>query len=105
MGPRSDDRGNAHGPFAPAAPMLELQWGRDQMIAEMVQFGEPVHWAMAASMGPRSDDRGNRGRLSRQLSYWTASMGPRSDDRGNCEAVRWTEGRLGASMGPRSDDR
>jgi len=36
-----------------------LQWGRDQLIAEMRHSPpEPPHLA-AASMGPRSADRGN----------------------------------------------
>ncbi len=36
-----------------------LQWGRDQMIAEM-RYDSPAFSAIVrASMGPRSNDRGN----------------------------------------------
>gem|GEM_PF-5321558 len=35
MGPRSNDRGNETDITATIATMVALQWGRDQMIAEM----------------------------------------------------------------------
>src|SRR5438876_438394 len=82
MGPRSADRGNPlRGDVL--RPVLELQWGRDQLIAEMrtgLAFPDEVNllqWGRdqliaemklviacpallsAASMGPRSADRGN----------------------------------------------
>ncbi len=42
-----------------AALAASLQWGRDQMIAEMQAVAEEAVRGCVASMGPRSDDRGN----------------------------------------------
>ena|ERR1019366_7814105 len=35
-----------------------LQWGRDQLIAELQLLQELAFWIVHASMGPRSIDRG-----------------------------------------------
>src|SRR5437773_2330798 len=91
---------------------IVLQWGRDQMIAEMPPTEPLAARCVYASMGPRSNDRGNEFR-SRPFSpnaamlQWgrdqmiaempekpkgpapenLASMGPRSNDRGNGTVV------------------
>ncbi len=39
--------------------VLELQWGRDHVIAEIKAVREGLRWIPVASMGPRSCDRGN----------------------------------------------
>ncbi len=107
MGPRSNDRGNrvcrerariigllqwgrdqmiAEIPcvFPVISPaFLPLQWGRDQMIAEMPMRKPVAPLAPAASMGPRSNDRGNERHVTGQKPVAVASMGPRSNDRGN----------------------
>ncbi len=83
MGPRSNDRGNEipqpSGEFEDAT----LQWGRDQMIAEMVPQPPVFKPTLRASMGPRSNDRGNGSYSQKCIHHWRASMGPRSNDRGN----------------------
>src|SRR5579883_2728983 len=86
MGPRSNDRGNTAAAIRPRwAPLLQwgrdqmiaempsaigpglapsaLQWGRDQMIAEIERLEEFIVEAGDASMGPRSNDRGNAVRV------------------------------------------
>src|SRR5579885_767851 len=82
MGPRSIDRGNAPLPaYDPEHP--ELQWGRDQLIAEMcvcyvrIAGNGWLQWGrdqLIAEIGALAgvDTRNRR-----------ASMGPRSIDRGN----------------------
>ncbi len=106
MGPRSNDRGNGGPPLWPRSDSM-LQWGRDQMIAEMLnwraravslsllQWGrdqmiaEIQSWCLwgavirCASMGPRSNDRGNKDVQDYRILAVEASMGPRSNDRGN----------------------
>src|SRR5580698_3365427 len=83
MGPRSADRGNGRGCVG-ARGILQLQWGRDQLIAEMECECEEDPEDVEASMGPRSADRGNAlGRRAHNRWSHFASMGPRSADRGN----------------------
>src|SRR5579875_478154 len=110
MGPRSNDRGN---PPVGALPLerprlqwgrdqmiaemqrgngltpvlLELQWGRDQMIAEIREGQAARTFRLQASMGPRSNDRGNEEFFEQRRGRHVASMGPRSNDRGNGGAV------------------
>src|SRR5438477_28183 len=57
MGPRSADRGIASRYAKPTA-LLMLQWGRDQLIAELGLCWLLVCRLRVASMGPRSADRG-----------------------------------------------
>src|SRR6266576_1813045 len=59
MGPRSNDRGNYFTGHERRQAPRELQWGRDQMIAEMLDKRANVRRIETASMGPRSNDRGN----------------------------------------------
>ncbi len=40
-------------------PALQLQWGRDQLIAEISNITTACAPCGSASMGPRSADRGN----------------------------------------------
>ncbi len=95
MGPRSDDRGNFLGSIDRSIRQAELQWGRDQMIAEISPSATttyvltaPLQWGrdqMIAEMSMAAEGRPmNR----------PASMGPRSDDRGN--AARYSTARSAA---------
>src|SRR5579884_3876848 len=59
MGPRSNDRGNSASGRRRTVTGDMLQWGRDQMIAEIRIFFGPTRLRKSASMGPRSNDRGN----------------------------------------------
>ena len=80
MGPRSIDRGTVS--LAPMPVLkISLQWGRDQLIAELTPFPDTTGVRRPASMGPRSIDRGT---LCWRVTgpSLTASMGPRSIDRG-----------------------
>ena len=45
--------------FAPYLTTIQLQWGRDQMIAEIKVDILNQRIEFVASMGPRSNDRGN----------------------------------------------
>jgi len=58
MGPRSADRGIIEPWIAIANPLQLLQWGRDQLIAELSFERELQRIGLVASMGPRSADRG-----------------------------------------------
>src|SRR5690349_3839346 len=51
MGPRSADRGNAPTPGGVAAAPVPLQWGRDQLIAEMRQADDPVYGEIRLQWG------------------------------------------------------
>ena len=129
MGPRSDDRGNPL-KWMPWTLPWWLQWGRDQMIAEMYRLHEYrcgdylLQWGRDqmiaeipsgarsllapgyASMGPRSDDRGNtpQGRCLRsgdgRLQWGRAQMIAEMN-----ALACWPSAAFLASMGPRSDDR
>src|SRR5579885_556909 len=59
MGPRSTDRGNVRNDECSFCMRIQLQWGRDRLIAEIWRRGRGTKWPDAASMGPRSTDRGN----------------------------------------------
>src|SRR5579884_3034721 len=108
----------------------KLQWGRDQMIAEIWEEVYYPDREDLASMGPRSNDRGNVAVYPPGEKQLHASMGPRSNDRGNLAHTLLTRpGEFGlqwgrdqmiaeirrktgfkplcheASMGPRSNDR
>src|SRR5579883_2930246 len=82
MGPRSNDRGNVVGSDSNGG-CYSLQWGRDQMIAEMFWITSSFPGIQPASMGPRSNDRGNALSIEFVSEFFPASMGPRSNDRGN----------------------
>src|SRR5260370_274554 len=105
MGPRSADRGNTLSILRMLMPVL-LQWGRDQLIAEIGGGGPHLVAALEASMGPRSADRGNMlcAKVTKRQAE-CASMGPRSADRGNKLTSGAGEVSRPASMGPRSADR
>ena len=118
MGPRSADRGNAAScdcsrlqialqwgrdqliaemrlAYRCAVDSQLLQWGRDQLIAEIATTRHSRHRCASASMGPRSADRGNESARS-PCNSQLASMGPRSADRGNQRAserpaARWLQ--------------
>src|ERR1039458_2941269 len=57
MGPRSIDRGIAL-MVGGGGDQETLQWGRDQLIAELARSPHHDHMGSRASMGPRSIDRG-----------------------------------------------
>ena len=51
--------------------MAVLQWGRDQLIAEINLHRIADEQAAIASMGPRSADRGNRkDRIAKIPTVW-----------------------------------
>src|SRR6266481_2017838 len=79
-----------------------LQWGRDQLIAEIIQSIQRPAAVERASMGPRSADRGNRRNGDAASVGSRASMGPRSADRGNRKFELDFQSDFDASMGPRS---
>src|ERR1035441_8776435 len=81
MGPRSIDRGIPGFMTLAGGSGFQLQWGRDQLIAELEYSGLKPQ-TQAASMGPRSIDRGIRPPAIVSPAFLTASMGPRSIDRG-----------------------
>src|SRR5579872_3082741 len=58
MGPRSIDRGN-EARAQTSSSAAGLQWGRDQLIAEITTHPAASGSFLIASMGPRSIDRGN----------------------------------------------
>jgi len=92
---------------------MQLQWGRDHLIAEIRRCQAAPDGGSLASMGPRSSDRGNhstaevifflaillqwgRDHLIAEMTCLgvrqrgvlaAASMGPRSSDRGNARAT------------------
>src|ERR1700678_2658740 len=88
-----------------SSAMTQLQWGRDQLIAER-QLGRYVTQPeLIASMGPRSADRGKHVVWWQATGELLASMGPRSADRGKLRTIfAWVVSHA-ASMGPRSADR
>src|ERR1035437_5656659 len=59
-----------------------LQWGRDQLIAELPYTVRSRPSSQMASMGPRSIDRGIFTWRGVPTLTHLASMGPRSIDRG-----------------------
>ena len=58
MGPRSADRGIPGVQQHIWSSSIGLQWGRDQLIAELIRTRGRGKAAARASMGPRSADRG-----------------------------------------------
>jgi len=60
MGPRPDGRGNIAAGAITTSQLAGLQWGRDQMVAEISCRFLRAQGIMAASMGPRPDGRGNQ---------------------------------------------
>src|ERR1035437_1862451 len=81
MGPRSIDRGTMG--FAILIEVTnKLQWGRDQLIAELSLPRCVLDFILRASMGPRSIDRGTEPHGDERGQGQAASMGPRSIDRG-----------------------
>ena len=104
MGPRSIDRGIQVAGSA-VVSAATLQWGRDQLIAELMAVGVFGSNIVSASMGPRSIDRGIAGGNLHCSSIPQASMGPRSIDRGIMADLVAANLNFKASMGPRSIDR
>ena len=79
-----------------------LQWGRDQLVAEMVPAPARRAEDVAASMGPRPIGRGNGFPWAPNSRRRQASMGPRPIGRGNNLPSRRQRQHLSAaSMGPR----
>ena len=86
MGPRSADRGNdATVPVAAGDTLL--QWGRDQLIAEM-DYDFELHYISAMLQWGR-DQLIAEIRLAKVfiVKCHVASMGPRSADRGNTHTI------------------
>src|SRR5579884_1540948 len=107
MGPRSNDRGNLAHTLLTRPGEFGLQWGRDQMIAEMMrgqvfdsqisalQWGRDQMIAEIGLFATRQDWAGmlqwGRDQMIAEIRRKTgfkplcheASMGPRSNDRGN----------------------
>src|SRR4051812_2369786 len=103
MGPRSADRGNGLTPSLSISIVI-LQWGRDQLIAEMPalrQRRRGVH----TSMGPRSADRGNALRPNGALRYDLLQWGRDQLIAEMRLRIRLCASALRTSMGPRSADR
>src|SRR5581483_893425 len=128
MGPRSDDRGN-EGLCAEVRVVSELQWGRDQMIAEMITsslsttIGCRLQWGrdqMIAEMGlgPAFSQAWCSLQWGRdQMIAEIAGAAAGAVDVGGLQwgrdqmiaeishGIRRLEWCCVASMGPRSDDR
>ena len=88
MGPRSADRGNAC--LQPSRPSRadRLQWGRDQLIAEM-RLRSPHAATDHALQWGRDQLIAEISRVRSAISEpCIASMGPRSADRGNVARAR-----------------
>ena len=87
-----------------------LQWGRDQLIAEMASMRRAVVDRSAASMGPRSADRGNfvdrpvtrvRGALQWGRDQLIAEMWRRAREvRHGHRGLQWGRDQLIAEMSP-----
>jgi len=84
-----------------AAKASTLQWGRDQLVAEIQVHELKLALALYASMGPRPIGRGNAIPTVRNNPGDLASMGPRPIGRGNCRWLQASAARGRASMGPR----
>src|SRR5260370_7108924 len=87
MGPRSADRGNVDRGYGHALN-TKLQWGRDQLIAEIQYLHRDIDAVQSASMGPRSADRGNIKPLRCAPRSPLASIGPPPPHRGNTRDPR-----------------
>ena len=85
MGPRPIGRGNSL-PVIVADSRVWLQWGRDQLVAEMDAALQTRGVWVIASMGPRPIGRGNTPIHHAHTTSDRASMGPRPIGRGNCFA-------------------
>ena len=105
MGPRSVDRGIGKFMGLVVPLFAALQWGRDQLIAELRSVVAANLLHVLASMGPRSVDRGIRVTFRELVPPLPASMGPRSVDRGIDHLNDAWKALAAASMGPRSVDR
>src|SRR5579875_2479419 len=128
MGPRSNDRGNRNLKFLTfrlgelqwgrdqmiaeirPLPLIRrgaslLQWGRDQMIAEMDYYGNHCLPAAKLQWGRDQMIAEMYGSAGYGKARSTASMGPRSNDRGNGLLRQSLFASGQASMGPRSNDR
>ena len=88
----------------------QLQWGRDQLIAEVALAVLASGDIILASMGPRSIDRGSVRAPDRPRVQRPASMGPRSIDRGSrlfrstacgLNGLQWGRDQLIAEVGTR----
>src|SRR5579884_1221834 len=128
MGPRSNDRGNEIWKKS-VVPAWKLQWGRDQMIAEIckplsaLHSVFPLQWGrdqMIAEISRRirhlvisAELQWGRDQMIAEICWVAsaipaspiASMGPRSNDRGNEINSDSDQDLFSASMGPRSNDR
>ena len=65
MGPRLVSRGNTKGAKPIRLLIPWLQWGRDSLVAEILQHPDPYRSPNPASMGPRLVSRGNSLSLTR----------------------------------------
>ena len=83
MGPRPIGRGNIIHSVIMRTGSLLLQWGRDQLVAEIAPASSRPGDAGRASMGPRPIGRGNHRKETLHGSHCHASMGPRPIGRGN----------------------
>src|SRR5579884_3678127 len=84
MGPRSIDRGNTGGNWKTLQTLL-LQWGRDQLIAEMEQLPLVASQPEALQWGRDQLIAEMAGGCGTGIAEASASMGPRSIDRGNVQ--------------------
>src|SRR5260370_24057429 len=89
MGPRAAARGNM-GRMASSRPNFTLQWGREQLLAEIQRPHGAQRPRHQASMGPRAAARGNippevtpgrRVRLQWGREQLLAEMGSKSQER------------------------
>ena len=101
MGPRPIGRGNGGADCGRRARAGRLQWGRDQLVAEIMVPTILRLVRAVASMGPRPIGRGNHPRFADDITVRSASMGPRPIGRGNSAVYQTLAIENVASMGPR----
>src|SRR5579884_2143760 len=93
MGPRSNDRGNLAHTLLTRPGKSALQWGRDQMIAEIGLFATRQDWAGMLQWGRDQMIAEIRRKTGFKPLCHEASMGPRSNDRGNLTRKGSNDGR------------
>src|SRR5260370_11517229 len=86
-------------------PAGSLQWGREQLLAEMPSAVLQSQSGFYASMGPRATARGNVTCGDENIRKLDASMGPRATARGNRPRSGRDTRASRASMGPRATAR
>ncbi len=105
MEPRSIDRGKRLMYCRCARSPCQLQWSRDQLIAESDSNATKFVEQWRASMEPRSIDRGKMAEIEKRAQAELTSMEPRSCDRGKDAIAHGIHSANPASMEPRSCDR